>query len=121
MKLLNEKQLANLKEELRIELMKRGFNADLGEVTETDKNKISFESEPFQTTPVIFKEIKLIPWSSNLKEETMEHGVIINVYISINVRYTHFDLGTNGCDVFTFSCSFFKGKNEDRLFKKVVK
>ena len=70
-KLLTENNISEIKEFIRIELLKRGIHANIKTleevVTDVEKdNKIRFESENFQTTPVMFKTLKIIDWSTHI-------------------------------------------------------
>lgn len=95
-----EKQKEQLKEVVRLELLKRGFTAEI-ETFEIDneKRKINFKTKNFQTTPVIFKECHIGCFSSGIDEE----GAF---WIIISFYYTTFDNGKNGVKLFSINGLF---------------
>ena len=107
MNYLTEKSLEEIKNKIDMELLKRGF-PKLSEIKERENGNghgLEFHSEPFQTTPVIFKEIWVESFSTNLSEAVdiykEEEFKVINIWAQVNARYELFDGGSNGCDLFT--------------------
>jgi hypothetical protein len=86
---------------IQTELTKRGFHVKF-KTFEIRKNKIFFESESFQTSPVLFKEIRIKNFASGISvKEDMENSKIKTFWVMVNVEYNHFDYGSNGCNIFT--------------------
>ena len=108
-------QRKQLQEVLQTELLKRGFLAPIKEVVESEGrrggNYLEFETENFQTTPVIFKQINVANFNSTLREEFVENENgkfrVLRFWMTISARYTNFDGGTNGSNIFAISGEFF--------------
>lgn len=105
-KLISEKDI--IKEFISNELCKRGFHAKI-ETFDIVKDRIQFETENFQTTPVIFKEINIGNFGGGIGRGTLYTITgkgevvtddVLNVWIPVHVSYTHFDGGTNGSNLF---------------------
>lgn len=107
----SEAQRIDIKNAIQTELLKRGFHTPIVKIHEKEnqpktKNFIKFYTEPFQTTPVLFKEITIQEFASGFFEEKIRtaestktyYGLMIQVY----VVYNHFDGGSNGCKLFDF-------------------
>ena len=96
-----------VEEIINLELLKRGFpNICLEELSydyETKKQKLVVSSEPFQTTPVIFKEIRIQNFGGRITELEINGKQLLEIVIPINVRYDHFDSGSNSCELFTIT------------------
>ena len=109
-----EKQRESLKELIQTELLKRGFTAKIKTFEETERNNrafIEFETESFQTTPVIFKDIKITNFSSSIEEERVvrDDKTSYNVkrfWIQVNVSYSSFSGGSNGENLFDLTGNF---------------
>lgn len=86
-----------LKDAIKTELTKRGFHTPFN--VKIENKKIIIESEPFQTIPVLFKEISIISFGSKI-EDNVDLPRIKNFWVNVNVQYKHFDGGTNGCNLF---------------------
>lgn len=86
-----------LHDNIKNELTKRGFHAPF--TLKIEKNRIKIESEPFQTVPVIFKELRIIVFGSNVKENESNHD-IKEFWVDIDVSFTLFNSGTNGASLF---------------------
>ena len=85
-----------MKEIIEQELLKRGFTAKIKCLNYRDDGKgLAFETEEFNTTPVIMKSIKIQSSLANRDEDGLWA-------IQIKVRYEHFDNrhGIIGCDLF---------------------
>lgn len=95
-----EKQKEQLKEVVRLELLKRGFTAEI-ETFEIDseERKIYFETSKFQTVPVIFKECWIDCSSSGINED----GFFCT---AIYFCYKRFDNGTNRVKLFSITGLF---------------
>lgn len=87
-----------LHDKIKKELTKRGFHAPF--TLKIEKNRIKIESEPFQTVPVIFEELRIIAFSSNVKKNESNHD-IKEFWVDIYVSFTLFDSGTNGASLFS--------------------
>jgi hypothetical protein len=99
-----------IKEAISVNLIKRGFHAPIELTGGMDRRgfeyKLALTSEPFQTTPVLFKEIRISDFGSWVKSDTTdaESEGLLNVGVRVHVSYEHFDGGRNGCELFTFTC-----------------
>ena len=104
-KLLSEKAVNTIKDLLQIELLKRGILAPIKRIEEVEGRSgnryISFETEEFQTTPVIFKSLKVDNFGSWITKGEKSLAITISVHYS----YKHFGGGTNGCSLFKFYCT----------------
>ena len=117
---VTEIQLDNLKEVIQTELLKRGFHTPITKfevVERRGSKKLGLLTAPFQTTPVIFKELKIENFSSYITEKSLvrEDGkevFFLEAGLSVYVNWEHFDSGTNGCRLFSISCRFFEGREE---------
>lgn len=103
--MLSALALEKIQEKIQIELLKRGFMAQIKVEVNSRYKHVNVLSEPFQTTPVIFKSIIIDNFGGSIKkvEETLNNS--IEVWIPIHISYEHFDLGTNGCALFSFTCT----------------
>ena len=103
--LLSEKAVNTIKDLLQTELLKRGILAPIKRIEEVESRSgstyISFETEKFQTTPVIFKSLKVENFNSWIKKVEGDYVVVISVHYS----YKHFGGGSNGCLLFNFQCN----------------
>ena len=111
-KLLSPSALENIKGILEEQLLKRGITAPIIRIEESESNKVNFETSTFQTTPVIFKTLKVTNFGSWIIEE---EG-FTTVSISVHYSYTHFSGGYNLCSLFDFKCKV----KEDRLYDIVI-
>jgi len=97
----NEVHLEAIKEAIQIELLKRGFTAPIisieEKVSRTNRHRISFHTENFQTVPVLFKTIQVNEFSSEIFSSEKD---VVEFYIGVHVSYTHFDLGSNSSSLF---------------------
>lgn len=98
-----EEQLNQLRELIQTELTKRAIHAKitLFELKEkTNSAIITMETEEFQTTPVMFKSIKVVS-SGIIKFKYYEDNNTnyANVIMTINFLYRHFDGGFNKCNL----------------------
>ena len=104
-KKLSEKAVNTIKDLLQVELLKRGILAPICRIEEVTSRSgssyISFETEKFQTTPVIFKSLMVENFNSWISKMEGGYMVTINVHFS----YKHFGGGSNGCSLFNFQCN----------------
>jgi intein/homing endonuclease len=87
------------------ELLKRGFTARLSierKTTRHGQEYIEITSEPFNTVPVIMSEIRIDGTLYVSKSENGEGRRVVNG--RIGVRYQHFTGGSNGTELFAWSC-----------------
>jgi len=103
-------------------LIRRGFPTITIKHNENDRYPgLDIISEEFNTTPVIMKSIQVDNFGGSIKEETIEvirkgeivEVDIISVWIPVHVSYTHFDGGTNGTSLFSYTCRLWN--DEDRM------
>lgn len=127
-KLLSEGNLKFIKEVIQLELLKRGITAPIVIIEETinnNRHRIELETSEFQTTPVIFKTLKIIGWNtsveikpkSELKPDAI--GNYILVWIPIYYTYTHFGVGSNSTEIFTLLFNVFGSNNDDVRLKSI--
>lgn len=99
-----ELQRNQIKDFIQTELLKRGFLAKIvrfEEVSGRYEPRLEFETESFQTTPVIFKSIKVENFSSSItKEEGVDGSILYRIWISVHVSYETFEGGSNGTKLF---------------------
>jgi len=118
MKLSTLQKIA-IRDRILEEILKRGISTKMSSFKEVEvegrKTRIEFITEPFQTIPVIFKEVRIGSFSSNIIPASPdEDNEIYEVFIGINWFYEHFDGGRNSCKMFCFSCKFSEG--EDHIY-----
>lgn len=127
MELVSTKEVREtIKETIQTELLKRGFTAKIVEFEEVkgrSSTRFKFITEPFQTVPVLFKNIVVGEFSSGIKvdeEMTEKHGQkFYSFYIGVNVHYEHFDMGRNSSSLFSISGTF--NLNDNRIYKLKIK
>ena len=110
--MISTKQMEQIKNRIQDELTKRGIFAKIAILEEkptnsTSRHLIELQTECFQTTPVIFKRLRVSNFGTCVnKSETIED--CHEVWISVNYEYEHFDGGSNGCLLFNFYCDVYK-------------
>jgi len=108
---LSSDNLNAIKEEIQLNLLKRGITAPIIKIEETLSHNnyshyIKFETAEFQTTPVMFKKLTVSAFGSGVnkkpKSELSEgtEGEYISVWICVNYSYEAFNGGTNFTDLF---------------------
>lgn len=103
---LSETTIESIRSHIQTELTKRGFHAPVkleGHTHHRAGYMLKLTSEPFQTAPVIFKEIRIGDFGSWVKQDE-EHTQRLLVSIRVNAAYEHFTGGSNGCELFTLRC-----------------
>ena len=109
--ILTEKQLSLVKEAIQDELLKRGIIAKISKIEEINE-RLVVETESFQTSPVMFKEIYVyshISGFSMMLDKEQEGAA--QLYIGLSFRYTLFSGGTNGSDLMNLRFYFIQGSN----------
>jgi hypothetical protein len=104
-RITTDKNLKQIKTKIEDELLKRGFHVEIKHISEElgHAQRIIFETETFQTTPVLFKEINITDMSSGFwkrKNDDIEENWFS---IGVNINYLHFGGGSNGCRLFVIS------------------
>ncbi len=99
-------QLEAIKKAIQTELLKRGFQAPIVKIEEktssrSSRHRIEFHTEKFQTTPVLFEELRVQNFSSEIYKEMDDEREVTKFYIGVNVAYNHFNLGSNSSELFT--------------------
>lgn len=122
LKKLDNDTIANLKDLLSIELAKRGFHAPFTITQEAPNTRhydlrLLIESSPFITVPTLFKSIRFDNFGGAVTQDE-ENADILRVWIPMHVSYEHFDGGTNGCEIFRFTCGVRKDNN--RIFEERI-
>jgi hypothetical protein len=108
--IISPAQVELIKERIQEELTKRGIHAPITTFEEYEnahcigERKINLKTAEFQTTPVIFKKLRVESFSTNI-EKVKE---LYQVYISLHYSYEHFGGGRNSCCLFDFTCKLFK-------------
>jgi len=93
---LTKETIESIEEKLNLELLKRGFPNV--KVEQHCENRLIAESEEFQTTPVIFKSIRVEDFDGGF---TVEED-LIHIWIRLHARYEKFSGGTNGTNIIEF-------------------
>jgi len=104
-------QRESIQKLIQTELLKRGFTAPIKSFEEVKSrsggNHFEFHTEGFQTTPVLFKSIRVANFSSSvvkekfkILEDSEKEETRLRVWISVHVDYEHFGGGRNGCKLF---------------------
>lgn len=94
---VNMHVLSYIAKDITLSVTRLGINTRLLVVEKKDyKNNpyLVFESTPFQTTPMMFKEIKL-EGNIYIREDETDDGFIY-VIVDLDYRYNFFDGGSNG-------------------------
>ena len=127
-KLLTSEQIVSVKEAIQLELRKRGFHAPIIDIEETVNSKrkthrLEFTSEPFQTTPVLFKEIQVGSFSSNvfcgLSNDPLFNEDVLKVSVGVYAWFKHFSGGNNGCQLFSFYAEFIQRGRKDIIYQVI--
>jgi len=108
---ISSKAMDKIRETIQTELLKRGFTAQIKHFCQTNDGKhIQFETEPFQTVPVLFKSIQISQFSTSVSvdKEEEEGFNILKVWVQVSARYENFDCGSNGTHLFTLNCNSYK-------------
>lgn len=95
-----EKQQNQLKEVVRLELLKRGFTCEI-ETFEIDKEKgsIYLKTNTFQTVPLIFKESYIKSFFSGMDKDG-------NFLVNVKVNYVSFLDEQNSVGLFAMTGTF---------------
>ena len=116
-----------LQEIIQTELLKRGFQVPIEsfeeEIGDQGGHSIGFQTEPFQTTPVLFKEIRVVTFSKSLKQEKLKNDAgddytVTKFWMTIHASYTVFSGGTNGTQLFEITGKFYN--DEHRSFEHYI-
>jgi hypothetical protein len=105
MEKLSKETMLLIQESLSTELVKRGFHAPI--TVEQKGSRVEVTSSPFQTIPVLFKELTVGSFNSVVQE----HEELYTIDISITVFYKMFDGGNNGVKLFHFHAKTYKESN----------
>jgi len=115
---LSTLQKTAIKDRILEEILKRGVSTKMKsfkEIESQDKTRIEFITEAFQTIPVIFKEVRISNFSSDIIPASPdEDNEIYKVFIGVIWFYELFCMGQNSCKMFDFSCKFIEG--EDHIY-----
>jgi hypothetical protein len=109
---LSSATIENITVAIQTELLKRGFTAPLSAKEKgTGERGYHFDitSQPFNTVPVIMKEITI---EARVWVSESDRKNILNVGTRVDVRYSHFSGGTNGTELFTFYCLIRNDRDE---------
>lgn len=97
-----------ISDRIHTELVKRGFHTPITVTPELNRHKtaltLKITSEPFQTTPVLFKSVEIISFGSGVAKREGDREGMLRIYISVHVAWTSFSGGTNATELFTFTC-----------------
>lgn len=110
-----EYQRILIRQIIQEELLKRGFTPKIikfqEKVTGGNYNRIEFETETLQTTPVLFKEIKIRDSRSYIELVTGAdaHSNFFRFSLHIRADLYLFDGGFHACDIFNLKGTFYKG------------
>ncbi len=84
-------------------LNEENLRRSLPSVTMFDDGKLSIESEPFQTLPVIYKSLKILTQSIHVSPNVINDVTIYDVRITMDTRVEYFDGGNNGVYLYTMN------------------
>lgn len=124
--IISSQQIELIKENIQTELLKRGITAQIIKLEEYEHNRsrahyINLRTENFQTTPIIFKRLWVEAFGTAITKRTNEEGKeYYSVWICVHYSYEHFGGGTNGCELFDFTCSIVQDK-PDYIFSESIK
>ncbi len=114
---VTKNQLSELQTVIADELLKRGFTAKIiqfEEVQAKNGTKIELTTESFQTVPVLFKEVAIGNFNSELREEQVviqdKPVKVLKFWMSVNVFYQHFGSGSNGCNLFSIWATLYENR-----------
>lgn len=115
-----QEQRNSLQELIQTELLKRGFTAKIISFEEEDKKYLKFHTESFQTVPVLFKEIQVSNFSTSVgqeirKREDKTEYQVTTFWIQVDVRYSHFEGGSNGSRLFAIQGHFFEDSDRPNV------
>jgi len=82
------------------ELSKRGIHADIIKFALVD-NIILLETEKFQTSPVMFKDLNVANFGGSIK--VSDDGEKMHIWIPVSYDYEYFGSGHNSTDIFSVS------------------
>lgn len=105
-KYLSEKQMEEIKKTIQREILKRGFTAKIVKFEEVisrmNRHRVEFCTESFQTVPVMFEEVYISNFSSEISLIENEDGDnYYRIWITVNVGWKHFGGGSNGTGLFS--------------------
>ena len=125
---LSQSNLDKMKKIIQIELLKRGITAPIVKFEEEiykSSHYIKFKTEPFQTIPVIFKNILVDSFSTSVLKKPkseLREGVereYIYVWISVHFSWELFNGGTNGTTIFDITFNIFGDTEYDVYLKEI--
>lgn len=120
METLTTATIENITRAVQTELLKRGFTARLSverKETRSGQPYLEITSEPFNTVPVIMESIAI---SGTLYiTQSVENAKMTEIGGQVGVQYSHFSGGTNGTELFSWSCAVFEGN--DSIFKMAIR
>lgn len=120
-KVLSEKQVAFIKEQIEEQLTKRCIFAKVIRTEEAvlpnGWHVFNFETEKFQTVPVIFKSVHVKSFSSDFESEDENTG-LKTLNINAALTYFYFEGGKNMSNLFNISFKF--DRNSDFIKLKSI-
>lgn len=123
--ILNKEIVNYIINDVELTIKRLGINVQLSIEQCEDYNHDKFDkivSTSFQTMPMLFKEIHIEGDINVITRETEEDNC--KVIIKLDVRYTHFDGGTNGHNlgkITYLADKSYKGRNTKHINKYVNK
>lgn len=117
--ILNKEIVNYIINDVELTIKRLGINVQLSIEQCEDYNHDKFDkivSTSFQTMPMLFKEIHIEGDINVITRETEED--YCKVVINLDVRYTHFDGGTNGHNlgkIMYLADKFYKGRNTKHI------
>lgn len=111
---MRQEVINKIQQRLSDELLKRGFHAPIT-VTEQQRKDgqsyLSVSSEPFNTTPVLFRSLTITDFGSRITKS--EDGRSGKVWIGVWASFTTFAGGGNYVDLFHLTCGYDEAGVED--------
>ena len=111
--LTTQEQRDELQKVIQVELLKRGYTAQIIKFEENETNsRFIFKTENFQTTPVMFQEIYISNFNSSLEKDELikddKTHFVTRFWVEVNCFITHFNSeGKNSFSLFDVQGTFY--------------
>lgn len=125
--ILTQQQLDKIHDFIQMEMLKRGYSAKIISFKEVEgklESRIEFQTEDFQTAPVMFKRLYISNFSSSIQkhvEFSEEYNIdCYQVWIQVSVRYENFSGGSNGTNLFSVTGTVVKDEDPNHYSRNCV-
>ena len=110
--ILSQITLDKIKEEISNQLKKRGIHVELtlSQYLEKRNSGIKISSTEFTTTPTLYKKCTIVDFGTSLKidEDREDDKEVLKLWICVNASFEYFSLGSNGVELFSFTCNVYQ-------------